>query len=134
MPLIYWHVALQLKLPLTCHYTVNIGLVLKVNVALNTVNIFSHSVHSLQTVLKFLQEKKSVITINLLFLVSHVVPQQDPEYMEQPSPTNDSKHLQEDTERAISRAAAEQEERSPETLLNAVCKNTKTWYNKYKIG
>lgn len=47
--------------------------------------------------------------------------------MEQPSPTNDSKHLQEDTERAISRAAAEQEERSPEALLNAVrktCKDT----------
>lgn len=52
--------------------------------------------------------------------------------MEQPSPTNDSKHLQEDTERAISRAAAEQEERSPEALLNAVCKNTKTWYNRTK--
>ncbi|XP_018547561.1 ubiquitin carboxyl-terminal hydrolase 25 isoform X3 [Lates calcarifer] len=49
----------------------------------------------------------------------NAVPQQDPEYMEQPSPTNDSKHLQEDTERAISRAAAEQEERSPEALLNA---------------
>uniref|UniRef100_A0AAX7V5C1 Ubiquitin carboxyl-terminal hydrolase 25 n=1 Tax=Astatotilapia calliptera TaxID=8154 RepID=A0AAX7V5C1_ASTCA len=47
---------------------------------------------------------------------------QDPEYMEQPSPTNDSKHLQEDTERAISRAAAEQEERSPEALLNAAIK------------
>ncbi|XP_039633201.1 ubiquitin carboxyl-terminal hydrolase 25 isoform X4 [Perca fluviatilis] len=49
----------------------------------------------------------------------NTAPQQDPEYMEQPSPTNDSKHLQEDTERAISRAAAEQEERSPEALLNA---------------
>ncbi|KAM9846907.1 ubiquitin carboxyl-terminal hydrolase 25 [Aulostomus maculatus] len=49
-------------------------------------------------------------------------PQQDPEYMEQPSPTNDSKHLQEDTERAISRAAAEQEERTPEALLNAAIK------------
>uniref|UniRef100_A0A7N6BCZ5 Ubiquitin carboxyl-terminal hydrolase 25 n=1 Tax=Anabas testudineus TaxID=64144 RepID=A0A7N6BCZ5_ANATE len=47
---------------------------------------------------------------------------QDPEYMEQPSPTNDSKHLQEDTERAISRAAAEQEERSPEALLSAAIK------------
>ncbi|XP_036793293.1 ubiquitin carboxyl-terminal hydrolase 25 isoform X5 [Oncorhynchus mykiss] len=47
-------------------------------------------------------------------------PQQDPEYMEQPSPTDDSKHLQEDTERAISKAAAEkQEERSPEGLLTA---------------
>uniref|UniRef100_A0A665WMS7 ubiquitinyl hydrolase 1 n=1 Tax=Echeneis naucrates TaxID=173247 RepID=A0A665WMS7_ECHNA len=46
----------------------------------------------------------------------------DPEYMEQPSPTNDSKHLQEDTERAISRAAAEQEDRSPEALLNAAIK------------
>ncbi|XP_023137292.1 ubiquitin carboxyl-terminal hydrolase 25 isoform X3 [Amphiprion ocellaris] len=52
----------------------------------------------------------------------NAVPQQDPEYMEQPSPTNDSKHLQEDTERAISRAAAEQEERSPEALLNAAIK------------
>ncbi|TKS83763.1 Ubiquitin carboxyl-terminal hydrolase 25 [Collichthys lucidus] len=49
----------------------------------------------------------------------NAVPQQEPEYMEQPSPTNDSKHLQEDTERAIARAAAEQEERSPEALLNA---------------
>uniref|UniRef100_A0A3Q3KTP0 Ubiquitin carboxyl-terminal hydrolase 25 n=1 Tax=Mastacembelus armatus TaxID=205130 RepID=A0A3Q3KTP0_9TELE len=49
----------------------------------------------------------------------NTVHQQDPEYMEQPSPTNDSKHLQEDTERAISRAAAEEEERSPEALLSA---------------
>ncbi|CAL9685967.1 unnamed protein product [Knipowitschia caucasica] len=49
----------------------------------------------------------------------NAVPQQDPEYMEQPSPTNDSKHLQEYTERAISKAVAEQEERSPEALLNA---------------
>ncbi|XP_047234662.1 ubiquitin carboxyl-terminal hydrolase 25 isoform X1 [Girardinichthys multiradiatus] len=49
----------------------------------------------------------------------NTVPQQDPEYLEQPSPTNDLKHLQEDTERAISRAAAEQEERHPEVLLNA---------------
>ncbi|XP_057676370.1 ubiquitin carboxyl-terminal hydrolase 25 isoform X2 [Corythoichthys intestinalis] len=50
----------------------------------------------------------------------NTAPQQDPEYMEQPSPTNDSKHLQEDTERAICRATAEQEERSPEALLNAL--------------
>ncbi|MEQ2274591.1 Ubiquitin carboxyl-terminal hydrolase 25, partial [Xenotaenia resolanae] len=52
----------------------------------------------------------------------NTVPQQDPEYLEQPSPTNDLKHLQEDTERAISRAAAEQEERHPEVLLNAAIK------------
>nr|XP_057942529.1 ubiquitin carboxyl-terminal hydrolase 25 isoform X1 [Doryrhamphus excisus] len=52
----------------------------------------------------------------------NAAPQQDPEYMEQPSPTSDSKHLQEDTERAISRVAAEQEERSPEALLNAALK------------
>ncbi|XP_043996712.1 ubiquitin carboxyl-terminal hydrolase 25 isoform X7 [Gambusia affinis] len=50
------------------------------------------------------------------------VAQQDPEYLEQPSPTGDFKHLQEDTERAISRAAAEQEDRSPEVLLNAAIK------------
>uniref|UniRef100_A0A6Q2X9A8 Ubiquitin carboxyl-terminal hydrolase 25 n=1 Tax=Esox lucius TaxID=8010 RepID=A0A6Q2X9A8_ESOLU len=44
-------------------------------------------------------------------------------YMEQPSPTDDSKHLQEDTERAISKAVAEQqEERSPEGLLSAAIK------------
>ncbi|XP_033834985.1 ubiquitin carboxyl-terminal hydrolase 25 isoform X1 [Periophthalmus magnuspinnatus] len=49
----------------------------------------------------------------------NAVTQQDPEYMEQPSPTNDSKHLQEDTERAISKAVAEQDERSPEALLSA---------------
>ncbi|KAJ8394682.1 hypothetical protein AAFF_G00042820 [Aldrovandia affinis] len=50
-------------------------------------------------------------------------PQQDPEYMEQPAPTDDSKHLKEDMERAISRAAAEQEEeRSPEALLAAAIK------------
>ncbi|XP_030648284.1 ubiquitin carboxyl-terminal hydrolase 25 isoform X2 [Chanos chanos] len=43
----------------------------------------------------------------------------DPEYMEQPSPTDDSKRLQEDTERAISRAATEQDHKSPEALLSA---------------
>ncbi|KAF7205224.1 transcript variant X2 [Nothobranchius furzeri] len=52
----------------------------------------------------------------------NAAPQQDPEYMEQPSPTNDFKHLQEDTERAISRAvaaaAAAEQDRSPEALLN----------------
>ncbi|XP_033834989.1 ubiquitin carboxyl-terminal hydrolase 25 isoform X4 [Periophthalmus magnuspinnatus] len=52
----------------------------------------------------------------------NAVTQQDPEYMEQPSPTNDSKHLQEDTERAISKAVAEQDERSPEALLSAAIK------------
>ncbi|XP_035391166.1 ubiquitin carboxyl-terminal hydrolase 25 isoform X6 [Electrophorus electricus] len=54
--------------------------------------------------------------------VDNTAPQQDPEYMEQPSPPNDSKHLQEDTERAISRAAAEQDEKSPEMLLSAALK------------
>uniref|UniRef100_A0A1A8G417 Ubiquitin carboxyl-terminal hydrolase 25 n=1 Tax=Nothobranchius korthausae TaxID=1143690 RepID=A0A1A8G417_9TELE len=54
----------------------------------------------------------------------NAAPQQDPEYMEQPSPTNDFKHLQEDTERAISRAvaAAAEQDRSPEALLNAAIK------------
>ncbi|XP_051973178.1 ubiquitin carboxyl-terminal hydrolase 25 isoform X3 [Xyrauchen texanus] len=48
--------------------------------------------------------------------------QQDPEYMEQQSPTGDSKHLQEDTERAITKAAAEQDGKSPEALLNTAMK------------
>ncbi|XP_057177994.1 ubiquitin carboxyl-terminal hydrolase 25 isoform X6 [Triplophysa rosa] len=49
-------------------------------------------------------------------------PQQEPEYMEQQSPTGDAKHLQEDTERAISKAAAEHDEKSPEALLNTAMK------------
>ncbi|XP_051542412.1 ubiquitin carboxyl-terminal hydrolase 25-like isoform X2 [Myxocyprinus asiaticus] len=48
----------------------------------------------------------------------NTVSQQDPEYMEQQSPNGDSKHLQEDTERAITKAAAEQDGKSPEALLN----------------
>ena len=68
-----------------------------------------------------------VLPLQCWFMCLCVVPpgpQQDPEYMEQPSPTDDSKHLQEDTERAISKAAAEkQEERSPEGLLTAVRPN-----------
>uniref|UniRef100_A0A8C1EAS6 Ubiquitin carboxyl-terminal hydrolase n=1 Tax=Cyprinus carpio carpio TaxID=630221 RepID=A0A8C1EAS6_CYPCA len=48
--------------------------------------------------------------------------QHDPEYMEQQSPTGDSKHLQEDTERAISKAAAEHDEKSPEALLKTALK------------
>ncbi|XP_059401115.1 ubiquitin carboxyl-terminal hydrolase 25-like isoform X1 [Carassius carassius] len=52
------------------------------------------------------------------FCAPSAAPQHDPEYMEQQSPTGDSKHLQEDTERAISKAAAEHDERSPEALLN----------------
>uniref|UniRef100_A0AAQ5XPA5 Ubiquitin carboxyl-terminal hydrolase 25 n=1 Tax=Amphiprion ocellaris TaxID=80972 RepID=A0AAQ5XPA5_AMPOC len=68
------------------------------------------------------QEKLALQHPAPLLLLLPLIPQQDPEYMEQPSPTNDSKHLQEDTERAISRAAAEQEERSPEALLNAAIK------------
>ncbi|XP_059913209.1 ubiquitin carboxyl-terminal hydrolase 25 isoform X4 [Gadus macrocephalus] len=49
----------------------------------------------------------------------NTVAMQDPDYMEQPSPTTDSKQLQQNMERAISQAAAAQEDTSPETLLNA---------------
>ncbi|XP_052463760.1 ubiquitin carboxyl-terminal hydrolase 25 isoform X7 [Carassius gibelio] len=52
----------------------------------------------------------------------NTAPQHDPEYMEQQSPTGDSKHLQDDTERAISKAAAEHDEKSPEALLNTAMK------------
>uniref|UniRef100_W5LXU8 Ubiquitin carboxyl-terminal hydrolase 25 n=1 Tax=Lepisosteus oculatus TaxID=7918 RepID=W5LXU8_LEPOC len=51
---------------------------------------------------------------------------QDLEYMEQPSPADDSKRLQEDMERAISQAATEHEERSPEAVLNAPAIETPT--------
>ncbi|XP_016296017.1 ubiquitin carboxyl-terminal hydrolase 25-like isoform X5 [Sinocyclocheilus anshuiensis] len=53
---------------------------------------------------------------------NNTAPQHDPEYMEQQLPTGDSKHLQEDTERAISKAAAEHDEKSPEALLNTAMK------------
>lgn len=45
---------------------------------------------------------------------------QDPDYMDHLSPENYCSHLQQDTERAIARAAAEETDGSPETLLNAV--------------
>ncbi|XP_042564491.1 ubiquitin carboxyl-terminal hydrolase 25 isoform X6 [Clupea harengus] len=45
--------------------------------------------------------------------------QLDPEYMEQQSPIDDSRHLREETERAISQAAAEHDPKGPEVLLNA---------------
>uniref|UniRef100_A0A8C1U9M6 ubiquitinyl hydrolase 1 n=1 Tax=Cyprinus carpio TaxID=7962 RepID=A0A8C1U9M6_CYPCA len=57
-----------------------------------------------------------------LALAAATAPQHDPEYMEQQSPTGDSKHLQEDTERAISKAAAEHDEKSPEVLLKTAMK------------
>nr|XP_023700800.1 ubiquitin carboxyl-terminal hydrolase 25 [Paramormyrops kingsleyae] len=50
-------------------------------------------------------------------------PQQDLEYMEQPSPTDDGQHLREDTQRAISRAAAEQDEMSPEAVLSTAARD-----------
>lgn len=58
----------------------------------------------------------------------NTVAHQDPEYMEQPSPTTDSKQLQESMARAISQAAAAaaaaQGDGSPETLLNTVRTHT----------
>uniref|UniRef100_A0A8C7TN69 ubiquitinyl hydrolase 1 n=1 Tax=Oncorhynchus mykiss TaxID=8022 RepID=A0A8C7TN69_ONCMY len=55
------------------------------------------------------QEKLALVAATACWFMCLCVvppgPQQDPEYMEQPSPTDDSKHLQEDTERAISKAA-----------------------------
>uniref|UniRef100_A0A672NBR6 Ubiquitin carboxyl-terminal hydrolase n=1 Tax=Sinocyclocheilus grahami TaxID=75366 RepID=A0A672NBR6_SINGR len=57
-----------------------------------------------------------------LALAAASVAAQPMKYMEQQSPTGDSKHLQEDTERAISKAAAEHDEKSPEALLNTAMK------------
>ncbi|KAL2094455.1 hypothetical protein ACEWY4_009174 [Coilia grayii] len=45
--------------------------------------------------------------------------QPDPEYMEQQSPTDDARHVREETQRAIARAAAEHSAKGPEVLLNA---------------
>lgn len=61
------------------------------------------------------------VRINILSCVA--VPNPDLDYMDQLSSENYSKHLQQDTEQAIARAVAEQQEveNSPEELLNAVC-------------
>uniref|UniRef100_H3CKN5 ubiquitinyl hydrolase 1 n=1 Tax=Tetraodon nigroviridis TaxID=99883 RepID=H3CKN5_TETNG len=48
-----------------------------------------------------------------------LIPNRDPGYMDQLSPESYPNHLQQDTERAIARAAAEE---SPEALLNAAMK------------
>lgn len=47
---------------------------------------------------------------------------QDPGYLDHLSPENYCSHLQQDTQRAIARAAAEEQDESPEALLNAVRK------------
>uniref|UniRef100_A0A8D0H5D8 Ubiquitin carboxyl-terminal hydrolase 25 n=1 Tax=Sphenodon punctatus TaxID=8508 RepID=A0A8D0H5D8_SPHPU len=44
----------------------------------------------------------------------------EPEYLEQPSRTDLSKHLKEDSVRAISKALAEQEDKSPEAIMHMV--------------
>ncbi|KAM7181857.1 ubiquitin carboxyl-terminal hydrolase 25 isoform 6-T7 [Macrochelys suwanniensis] len=44
----------------------------------------------------------------------------EPEYLEQPSRTDLSKHLKEDSVRAIAKALTEQEDRSPETVMQTV--------------
>ncbi|XP_074853688.1 ubiquitin carboxyl-terminal hydrolase 25 isoform X3 [Carettochelys insculpta] len=46
----------------------------------------------------------------------------EPEYLDQPSRTNLSKHLKEDSVRAITKALAEQEDRSPETVMQTAIK------------
>ncbi|KAM7181853.1 ubiquitin carboxyl-terminal hydrolase 25 isoform 2-T3 [Macrochelys suwanniensis] len=46
----------------------------------------------------------------------------EPEYLEQPSRTDLSKHLKEDSVRAIAKALTEQEDRSPETVMQTAIK------------
>uniref|UniRef100_A0A8C3SKA0 Ubiquitin carboxyl-terminal hydrolase 25 n=1 Tax=Chelydra serpentina TaxID=8475 RepID=A0A8C3SKA0_CHESE len=46
----------------------------------------------------------------------------EPEYLEQPSRTDLSKHLKEDSVRAITKALTEQEDRSPETVMQTAIK------------
>lgn len=48
------------------------------------------------------------------------VSKQDPGYLDHLSPETYCSHLQQDTQRAIARAAAEEKDESPEALLNAV--------------
>ncbi|NWS31025.1 UBP25 hydrolase, partial [Polioptila caerulea] len=46
--------------------------------------------------------------------------QAEPEYLEQPSRTDISKHLKEDSVQAINKALAEQEDRGPEAIMDSV--------------
>uniref|UniRef100_G1NNS5 ubiquitinyl hydrolase 1 n=1 Tax=Meleagris gallopavo TaxID=9103 RepID=G1NNS5_MELGA len=49
-------------------------------------------------------------------------PAGEPEYLEQPSRTDLSKHLKEDSVQAINKALAEQEDRSPEAIMDTAIK------------
>lgn len=63
----------------------------------------------------------TLVRSNIPTVVAFVpVSKQDPGYMDHLSPESYCSHLQQDTQRAIARAAAEEQGQSPEALLNAV--------------
>lgn len=63
----------------------------------------------------------TLVRSNVPTVVAFVpVSKQDPGYLDHLSPESYCSHLQQDTQRAIARAAAEEQGQSPEALLNAV--------------
>lgn len=56
----------------------------------------------------------------MLFYFCHEVQAGEPEYLEQPSRADISKHLKEDSVQAINKALAEQEDRGPEAIMDTV--------------
>lgn len=61
-----------------------------------------------------------VNTQNFRLISVHEVQAGEPEYLEQPSRTDISKHLKEDSVQAINKALAEQEDRGPEAIMDMV--------------
>uniref|UniRef100_G1KK79 Ubiquitin carboxyl-terminal hydrolase n=1 Tax=Anolis carolinensis TaxID=28377 RepID=G1KK79_ANOCA len=65
------------------------------------------------------QEEKALISQTARVPVPFTA-REDPEYLEQPSRTDVSKQLKEDSIRAITKAFTEQEDKNPETVMNAI--------------
>uniref|UniRef100_A0A803TRY2 Ubiquitin carboxyl-terminal hydrolase n=1 Tax=Anolis carolinensis TaxID=28377 RepID=A0A803TRY2_ANOCA len=69
------------------------------------------------------QEEKALISQTARVPVPFTARGEDPEYLEQPSRTDVSKQLKEDSIRAITKAFTEQEDKNPETVMNVAIKS-----------
>uniref|UniRef100_A0A803TPB0 Ubiquitin carboxyl-terminal hydrolase n=1 Tax=Anolis carolinensis TaxID=28377 RepID=A0A803TPB0_ANOCA len=70
------------------------------------------------------QEEKALISQTARVPVPFTARGEDPEYLEQPSRTDVSKQLKEDSIRAITKAFTEQEDKNPETVMNVKSDST----------
>ncbi|XP_042312847.1 ubiquitin carboxyl-terminal hydrolase 25 isoform X3 [Sceloporus undulatus] len=69
------------------------------------------------------QEEKALISQTARVPMSFTAQGEEPEYLEQPSRTDVSKQLKEDSIRAITKAFTEQEDKNPEMVMNSAIKS-----------